>query len=141
MTEPSSHLLLHGSIVLLYAFLCGIPYGRAITGGASERTVAAWRLAHSSLSMGAILMLVTSQVMPGLIVSSGMKWFIASSLIVSSYAFCVALTIGPIVGHRGLTSGGPLSAKVVYLGNLVGAGGSLFGALGLVWSALASLWK
>ncbi len=139
MDSSSRQLILHGAIVLLYGLLCGAPYGRSINRGAPQRTVDAWRLAHSSLAIGAILMLIVAMVLPVLVVAPAVKWTIALALIVSSYSFCISLTLGPIVGHRGLASGGPLSARLVYLGNLAGAGGSLIGALGLLWGATVSL--
>ena len=138
-SQTTLHLLFHGSIVLVYALLCGAPYGRAITRGAATRTIEAWRLAHSSLTIGATLMLVVALVLPLLAIATPMKWIIAISFIVSSYAFCVALTLGPILGHRGLSSEGPGSAKLVYLGNIVGAGASLIGAVGLLYGSFVSL--
>lgn len=139
MNPTTQHLVFHGAVVLVYALLCGAPYGRAINRGASTRTIEAWRLAHSSLTIGAMLMLVVAVVLPLLAITEPVKWFVALSLIVSSYAFCVSLTLGPILGYRGLTSAGPVSAKLVYVGNLVGAGGALLGALGLLYGTFVSL--
>ncbi len=44
-----------------------------------------------------------------------------------------------IVGHRGLTSHGPLSAKLVYLGNSIGALFSLLASLPLIDACFESL--
>lgn len=68
-----------------------------------------------------------------------MKWLITASLAVSSYAFCVSLPLAATVGHRGLWSEGPPSAKLVYAGNMIGAGTSLVAALVLVYACLISL--
>ena len=139
MSPTTLHLIFHGAVVLLYALLCGAPYGRAINKDATTRTIDAWRLAHSSLTIGAILMLVVALVLPLLTVGEPVRWFIALSFIVSSYAFCVSLTLGPVLGYRGLSAEGPLSAKLVYVGNIVGAGGALFGAVGLLYGSFVSL--
>ena len=61
------------------------------------------------------------------------------SFSVSGYAFCVSLPLGAMVGHRGLQSGGPPSAKTVYAGNLIGAWGSMIGALLLLYAAFVSV--
>jgi len=139
MSPTTQHLIFHGAVVLVYALLCGAPYGRAINQGATTRKIEAWRLAHSSLAIGAILMLVVAVVLPLLAVGEPVKWFIALSFIVSSYAFCVSLTLGLLLGYRGLSSEGPLSAKLVYFGNIVGAGGALLGAVGLLYGSFVSL--
>ena len=77
--------------------------------------------------------------LPSFAVPAGVKWFIAVTLIVSSYAFSFSLPLGAWVGHRGLSSEGPLSAKLVYLGNLLGAWTSVVAALGLVYAGFVSL--
>lgn len=139
MNSTTQHLIFHGSVVLVYAFLLGAPYGRAINRGASTRSVEAWRLAHSSLIMGAILMLVVALVLPLLAVAEPLRWFITLALIVSSYSFCVSLTLGPLLGHRGLSSKDSGSAKLVYVGNMIGAGGALLAGLGLLYASLVTL--
>ena len=138
--EPSArHLAFHGALVLLFGLLCGGPYARAINKGAPPHIVQAWRVAHSSLPMGAILMIAVSAVLSHFVVAPAVKWTIAVSLVVSSYAFCLSLPLGAIVGHRGLSSGGPLSARLVYAGNMLGACASLVGAVALVYASLVSL--
>ena len=138
--EPSArHLAFHGAIVLLFGLLCGGPYARAINKDALPHIVQAWRVAHASLPLGAILMIAVSAVLSHFTAPPVVKWTITVSLAVSSYAFCVSLPLGATVGHRGLSSGGPLSAKLVYAGNMLGAGASLVGAVALVYASLVSL--
>ena len=60
-------------------------------------------------------------------------------LIISGYGFMVALLLGPVVGHRGLSSRGPIAAKLVYSGNLLGAITSLFGTVALLHAAWLNL--
>ena len=67
------------------------------------------------------------------------KWLIAASLIVSSYAFCVSLPLAAITGHRGISSAGPLAARFVYTGNIVGAVASVIGAVGFVYATYLAL--
>jgi hypothetical protein len=68
-----------------------------------------------------------------------LKWVIARSLIVSSYAFCFSLPLAAVVGHRGLSARGPISAMLVYTGNAVGAVSSLVAAAAFIYAAYVSL--
>lgn len=138
--DPSArHLSLHAAIVLLIGLACGAPYGRAINRDAPAHTVHAWRVAHASLPIGATLMFAVAALLSSFAVAAAVKWGIAIALIVSSYAFCFSLPLSALVGHRGLSSAGPLSAKLVYAGNLLGAWASMVAALGLVYAGYASL--
>ena len=47
--------------------------------------------------------------------------------------------MGANVGHRSLSFGGPLLARLVYTGNMLGAGASLVSAVALVYASLGSL--
>ncbi len=139
MEEPARHLLFHGVIILLLALLAGIPYGRAILRKEAERLVFAWRVAHSALTMGAILMFALVPILSQLNVDLKIMWSIAVLFIVSGYAFSFALYLGPIVGHRGLTYRGSLPAKMVYFGNSIGALTSLLGTFFLLYAAWETL--
>lgn len=137
MEEPARHLLLHGVIILLLGLLAGIPYGRALLKKEQDKLITAWRVAHSALSMGAILMFSLVSILPMLNVDLTIKWYIVVLFIVSGYSFTFALYLGPIVGHRGLIYRDPLLAKAVYFGNSTGALTSLLGTLFL----LVGAWK
>jgi vacuolar-type H+-ATPase subunit I/STV1 len=138
--DPSArHLVLHGAIVLFIGLACGGPYGRAINRNAPAQVVQSWRLAHASLPMGGILMIAVAALLSNFSVQAYCKWLIALTLIVSSYAFCVSLPMAAVVGHRGLSSQGPLAAKLVFAGNLVGAWMSAVATLGLIYAAFVSL--
>ena len=84
-------------------------------------------------------MLALSAAFSSLQVSLLVKQALAVAYIVSGYGFFFALTVGPLVGARGLSSKGSVSAKTVYAGNIVGAGGSLVGSFVLLYAARASL--
>jgi len=139
MEPVARHLIFHAAIVLIIGLLCGMPYGRAINRKAAESVVQAWRLAHLALPIGATLMLAIAAVLTPLVVANSVKWAIALPLIVSSYGFCFSLPLAARVGHRGLTSQGPLAAKLVYFGNMLGAAGSMLAAIVLLYAAYISL--
>ena len=139
MEEPARHLLFHGAIILLLALLAGIPYGRAILKKEAESHIFAWRVAHSALTIGAILMFALVPILSLLNVDLKVMWSIAMLFIVSGYAFSFALYLGPAVGHRGLSYRGPLPAKLVYFGNSIGALTSLLGGFILLYAAWKTL--
>lgn len=138
--DPSSrHLVFHGAIVLLFGLLLGGPYGRAINRKAAEHVVRAWRVAHASLPIGALVMLAVGALLSSTPASDAIKWLVAVSLIVSSYAFCVSLPLAAMVGQRGLSAEGPFSAKVVYAGNVLGALTAVAGVCGFVYATFLAL--
>lgn len=86
-----------------------------------------------------MLMFVIAALLSSFEVAVQVKWFIALALIVSSYAFCFSLPLAAVVGHRGLSSQGPWSAKLVFAGNMLGAWASMAAVLALVYAAFVSL--
>lgn len=139
MEESARYLMFHAVILLLAGLLAGIPYGREILKNSNGRLIDAWRIAHAALPIGAILLLVISVTFSDLNVAINLKWGISILFIISGYGFMVALLLGPVVGHRGLSSKGPLAAKLVYSGNLLGAITSLFGTVTLLYAAWLNL--
>jgi hypothetical protein len=138
MDTHSKHLLLHSAIVLLFGLLLGAPYAKAIKRGAPAHIVNSWRVAHAALPIGGILMIVFALALPVLSVGSAVKWAIALSLIVSAYGFSIALPLAAIKGERGLQRGAGW-AQVVYIGNMVGAVGSVVSAALFLFAAIVSL--
>lgn len=139
MQAYSRYLIFHASVVLLLGLLYGAPYARAIKRGAPAHIVNSWRVAHQAIPIGATLMYAIAALLASFAVGVQVKWLIAVSLIVSSYAFCVSTPLAAVTGHRGLTKGGQGLARLVYVGNVVGAGASLFASLLLVYAGFVSL--
>lgn len=140
MVEASARqLAFHGAIVLLIGLACGGPYARAINRNAQAKVIQSWRVAHAALPIGAILMFAVAALLPSFEVAGGVKWLVAGALIISSYAFCLSLPLAAIVGHRGLSSSGPASAKLVFMGNMVGAWASIVATVTLIYAAFESL--
>lgn len=135
----TKQLILHGGIILLLGLLSGVPFGRAIFQGKSEAAVRAWRVAHSGLSMGGVLLLALALVVPQLQLGASALALLVWAFVASGYAFAVALPLGAHYGHRGLTMAPPFLNRVVYFGNMIGVAGSLAGTLILVWGAYAAL--
>lgn len=135
----SLQLLFHGAVVLLVGQLSGIPYGSAITKKKREKIVRAWRVAHSGLSMGGTTMIAFAAVLNLLDTSTISLSILVWSSVVSGYGFSIALPYGAWVGHRGLTMGKTIENKIVYLGNILGATGSLVSTLALIFCCLQSM--
>jgi hypothetical protein len=135
----SLQLLFHGAIVLLIGLLSGIPYGSAITNKKEEEVIRAWRVAHSGLSMGGTTMIAFAAAIDRLEISAVVLSILVWSSVISGYGFCLALPYGAWVGHRGLSLGQTIENKIVYLGNMVGATGSLVSTLALIFGCLQSM--
>lgn len=124
---------------LLIGLLCGAPYGRAIHRNAPAHTVHSWGVAHASLPMGAIPMFAAAALLSSFAVAAQVQWCMAVALTVSGYAFCVSPPLAARSGDRGLSSRGPLTAKLVFAGNALGAIAPLAASSPLVYAADVSL--
>jgi hypothetical protein len=136
---PSKILLLNGALVLLAGLLAGAPMGAAINRKRAESVIRGWRVAHSGLTMGGIMLLAVALVVPHLVLSNVLVYLLVGAFVVSAYGFVVALPLGAWKGHRGLKSEPPGVNSIVYAGNLAGAYGSLLGTLILIYGAWRSL--
>lgn len=139
MNQLAIHLTLHGAIVLLIGLLSGIPYGIAINQKKPEDIVRGWRVAHSGLSMGGTTMIAFSAVISNLELDALFSAILVWSSVVSGYGFSLALPYGAWVGHRGLANDGTVQNRVVYIGNMMGAIGSLIGTLVLVFGCMITI--
>ena len=135
----TKQLILHGGMILLAGLLCGAPLGSAVVRGKPEETIRAWRVAHSSLVMGGILLLAVAGIVAQLQLSAWALGLMVWAFVASSYGFAVVLPLGAHYGHRGLTSDPPLLNRVIYFGNTIGAMGLLVGTIVLLWGAYAAL--
>jgi len=135
----ANQLIFHGSVILLAGLLCGAPLGSAVVRRKSEETVRAWRVAHSSLVMGGVLLLALGSVISHLHLDAFAQALLVWAFVASSYVFAVVLPTAAYCGHRGLRSTPPLMNRVLYFGNIVGAGGMLVGTIVLLWGSYAAL--
>lgn len=113
--------------------------GRAINRDLGEDQIRAWRVAHSGLCMGGIMLMVFSLLVPLLNLSPVSRLFIVIPAIISGYGFAIGLPFGAITQNRGLSGNGSGKNKLVYLGNLLGAYGSLIATLALLIQVIRAL--
>ena len=135
----SLQLLFHGAIVILIGLLSGIPYGSAINNKQDESIVRAWRVAHSGLTMGGTTIIAFAAAINLLEINAIALQILVWSSVISGYGFCIALPYGAWIGQRGLTVGKTIQSNIVYLGNVVGASGSLVSTLALIFGSLATM--
>ena len=100
----TKQLIFHGGVILLVGLLCGAPLGSAVVRGKPEATIRAWRVAHSSLVMGGILLLALAGILGQLQLSAWALALLVWAFVASSYGFAIVLPLGAHYGHRGLPS-------------------------------------
>jgi hypothetical protein len=139
LSQLSLHLILHASIILFVALVFGAPYARAIKRNAEVQVINSWRVAHQSLTIGALLLFAMAYVLPSLAIPNVLRMAIAVLFIISGYAFTISTPLAAVSKDRGLSAGATGLAKLVYLGNVVGAATSLLAAAGLLVAAFLGL--
>jgi len=125
----TKYLLFNGSIVLLVGLLSGVPMGVAIIQKKGESTIHAWRVAHSTLIMDGLMMIILGFVAPDLPLSKFAISIFVWALMISGYGFIFALTMGASIGHRGLTPTPYGINTALYGCHIIGALGSLIGVV------------
>ena len=141
MEIQARQLVFHSAVVLVIGVLCGLPLTVAIDRPWPAEAEHLWHLAHHGLVFGAALGLAIAGILSSLNVQPARKSRVSWWFIVSNYAFCFSLVLGPIVGQRGLTPSLPWTNLVVLLGNAIGTFGGLIGAILLLHAARVSLAK
>jgi hypothetical protein len=129
----SKCLLFNGSIVLLSGLLSGVPMGLAIIQKRGTEKIRAWRVAHSTLIMDGLLVIIVGLVVPSLSLGELASWILVWGLVISAYGFVLALTIGAWKGYRGLTPEPYGINTILYGGHIIGALGSLVGVVMLIY--------
>ena len=125
--EFSHSLLIHGSIVLLFGLLSGIPFWIAIIRGQSEKNIRAWRVAHATLIACGFLLLVIGLIRPYFTLSPELLTVLRWALITSGYSFTVALVLGAGMSRRALTPGRFGISTILFAAHLIGAVGAVAG--------------
>jgi hypothetical protein len=139
MKRAQLQILLHGLIVVLVGLLCGVPYGRAITHGWGEEAVRGWRLAHFSLVVGGMWLMVVAAVCDLLALRRREIGILVYSLVTSGYGFTVASVVGASAGVRGLEARGPMINILAFGSNLIASVGALVWAVIMIVGTVRAL--
>jgi hypothetical protein len=132
-------LVFHGAVILFIGFLCGAPLGSAIVRKKPEETVRAWRVAHTSLVAGGMLLLIVAGIVDRLRMDAWSMIAMVCAFVAGGYAFVISLPLAAWSARRGLTPTAPMANRVVYVGNVFGALALLAGGALLVSGAYAAL--
>ena len=140
MNDAELILLFHGALVLVVGLLAGVPYGLSMRRGRPERIERAWRVAHSGLTMGGVLLISTSAVLALVAAESSVERIVAYALVASGYGFCVSLPYAAWGGHDSVFWPSRTAASwIISIGNIIGAGGSLLAAICLAYGVAVLL--
>ncbi len=131
-------LVLHGSITLVVTLSCGFLYGKYIDTTESEKE-RAWKLVHVAGSLGGMVLLLVAGIEDQLLVSATFIAGLNGSLLVSNYAFLVAMILAAVSGNRGLGPGGPAANRAVRLLYTVAVATALLTGVLLVAGSARSL--
>lgn len=125
--DPVRLLLVHGTIVLSCGVLAGLPFWLAIIRERGAERIRGWRVAHATLIVNGLLLLMVALMGPQLALGATSLALAAWALVVSAYCFVFALGVGAWVGKRGLNPI-PLGVNTLFfVGHAVGATGAIVG--------------
>jgi hypothetical protein len=128
-----------GLLVLFLGFLCGAPLGRAINKNYGEERIRAWRVAHSSLVGGGVMLLAIAANLSNIELPQALKLLASYMLSVSILSFAFALTFGAYKGHRGTERGVGFGSAITYVANMIGVFLSTVSILMLTYGACVHL--
>lgn len=118
------YLALHGVLVLIVSLVSGRWFSKAITTGGNE---VAWRVMHSGGTMGGIMLIAFSSLIPLIALPQWGIGLFVWSIIAGTWFFISAMMAAAITGERGLTGGGSLINRSVRYCYVIGALLSLAG--------------
>ena len=108
----------------MLASVSGRWISKAVTPGGNE---VARRVVHSGGSMGGIMLIAFSSLLPHLVLPIWAFSLFMWSIILGTWLFIIAMIVAAITGDRGLKAGGSLYNQGVYYGYMFGAIFSLAG--------------
>lgn len=124
MEQNIIYLALHGVLILTVSLISGGWFAKAINTRGND---VAWRVVHSGGSMGGIMLIAFSSLVPIIVLPRWSVTVFVWSVILSAWLFIIAMMVAAISGERGLKTGGSLINRGVYYLYLFGALFSLIG--------------
>jgi hypothetical protein len=135
-TNERSLVIVHGAAVLLLGLLLGLAAVIEELAGAQPQT---WRAAHGALLLAGVWLLAVAAVLPLLVLPPRQRTALCWALLVTVYAFTVAILIQAITGVRALAPSGALASWVAYAANIVTVGAGVLAGLLTLVGAIAGL--
>ena len=129
-------LLVHGAAVLLAGLLLGLAaVVEELAGTQPQR----WRAGHAALLLAGVWLLAIAAVLPILVLSQRQKTALCWSLLVTVYAFTIAIVVQASTGVRALSPSSSVGSWIAYVANIVTVGAGLFAGLLTLMGALGAL--
>ena len=120
-------MLFHGAIVLFLGLVFGLPFGAALAADWGGESVRAWRVAHSGMVAVGLMLIAIGAALRHLVLGHRKASWVVWSLVVSAYAFTLAVLLQGVAGMRGFQPTGPTLNFVAFTCNMAGVLGSLMG--------------
>lgn len=120
-------LIAHGAIVITLGNLCGFPLGKAQQTKAGADQIHAWKVAHSGLCAGGVMMVAFGCAATAIRPVGYAALALNVSSLLSGYGFAVSLPLTALLSDRE-NSVDLRKHPWIRLGNLAGALGSLVAA-------------
>jgi hypothetical protein len=136
-----SFLFLNGCILFAIGGGLGIPYWIVLA--RSPNAANAWRVAHSSITVGGIGVTAISSAYHMIQLPEQLHVILVAGVLVTGYGFGISTVLGALTGHRGLEWKPGVPAVVVILMVLGTIGSAVAGCLMVYgayrnWAGLAS---
>ena len=137
MTRNERGLLLaHGAAVVLVGLLLGLAaVAEELAGTEPQR----WRAGHAALLLAGVWLLAVAGVFPVLVLSPRQKTALCASLLVTVYAFTIAIVVQAGAGIRALAPSHSLASWIAYIANIVTVGAGVFAGLLTLLGAVRAL--
>ena len=126
-TQPIHCLLIHGTIVLLFGLLSGLPFWITIIRKKSGDAIRGWRVAHTTLIGCGMLLILAGLANIYINLTEGLRTLLVWALVVSGYSFTFALVVGAGTGRRALLPTSNALDILLFLGHFFGAVGAFVG--------------
>jgi hypothetical protein len=121
---PNLRLVLHGSVIMVVALVCGLASVVEVSSG----TIRMWQAAHSALLVMAVWMFAQAAILRILVLkdieTSALSW----ALILTGYSLAFAATVQAVTGVRALGPSTSVINMSVFVANLIVVLGSVLTA-------------
>jgi uncharacterized membrane protein len=136
---PSRYLFFNGAVVLFAGLLSGVQFWLSIILEKGRDNVRAWRVAHATLVIDGLLMLVFGLILPHIPLGETAGRVMAWALISSGYGFSFALAVGAWAKIRGLTPRPWGINTAFFAGHFIGASGAFVGISIFIYGTFSAL--
>ena len=132
-------ILLNGTIVVLFGMICGFLLWVNIINKRDKKYIHASRVAHTTLIMYGLLMIVIGLAIPYFRLSEQMVCVLVYSTVAGGYGFVFGLVMDALKGYSSITPTPYGMRTVLFAGHLVGVIGSVVSIAIVVYGLFKAL--